>query len=295
MTIDEARRTLPPHRPAPASELKIAGPLDARIPAIGIAATRVTPGAASAIELMRPNWLVAKLDLIQPDHQALAAAAALAERCMAAVQLELLVPGASTPDIEVEQGAALCAQAGLRPEAVLVCPRPLLKSYQPTDQWPALPALDAFYAAARASFPEGRIGGGMVTYFTELNRCRPAGAGIDFISHTTAAIVHAADDQWVMQTLETLPHIARSVHALWPGLEYRIGPSSLAMRSNPYGETTVRNEGRRRLALASEDPRHAALFAAASGARLCRGARRARRGRAGAARLRWTCKCASDR
>jgi len=265
VSIADARRGPKPRRAATAaSELQIGEALESEVSAIGIAVSGVTPPAGlAAIEVMRPSWLVATLDLVEPDREALAGVAALAARCSAAVQLELVVTGAEEPETEVGVGAALCAQAGLRPQAVLVCPRPLLKSYQPTDRWPVLPPLEGFYAAARAFFPEARIGGGMITYFTELNRCRPTGAGIDFISHSTAPIVHAADDESVVQTLETMPHIARSVHALWPGLEYRIGPSSIAMRSNPYGEATVRNEPRHRVALADEDPRQAGLFAAA--------------------------------
>ena len=36
----------------------------------------------------------------------------------------------------------------------------------------------------------------MVTYFTELNRKRPTGAVVDYITHSTSPIVHAADDDF---------------------------------------------------------------------------------------------------
>ncbi len=39
--------------------------------------------------------------------------------------------------------------------------------------WPPCPPLDGLYSGARAAFPEARIGGGMFSYFTELNRKRP--------------------------------------------------------------------------------------------------------------------------
>jgi D-apionolactonase len=261
---DAGRRPKMPRASGTRSDLQFGDAINLKMPAIGIGAAEVTSRVGlSAIRDLRPSWLVATLDLVKPDQAALADVAALAARCSAAIQLELLVPGVDKPEIEVEQCAALCSQAGLHADAVLVCPRPLLKSYQPTDQWPPLPPLESFYSAARAAFPGALIGGGMVTYFTELNRCRPTGANIDFISHTTAPIVHAADENSVMQTLETLPHIARSVHALWPSLEYRIGPSSIAMRNNPYGETTIRNEGNSCIALADQDPRQTGLFAAA--------------------------------
>jgi hypothetical protein len=54
-----------------------------------------------------------------------------------------------------------------------------------------------------------RLGGGMLSYFTELNRKRVPGELIDFVTHCTNPIVHAADDLSVMQTLEALPFITR--------------------------------------------------------------------------------------
>ncbi len=243
--------------------LRLGTPGVARLPAIGLG---VPAGAAAAdhgaIAALRPGWLVvaASLDSTPTD---LAAAAALAEACGAQVQLELLLPAAAPPAQELAQAARLCAESGLRPDAVLACPQALTKSFQPSDTWPDLPPDTAFAKAARTAFPEAIIGGGMVTYFTELNRRRPDAAGLDFISHTTAPIVHAADDVSVMETLESLPAIARSVHAIWPGLAYRVGPSSLAMRSNPYGDSLTPNPDRRRIAMAGEDPRQRGLFAAA--------------------------------
>ena len=52
-----------------------------------------------------------------------------------------------------------------------------------------------------------KVGGGMLSYFTELNRKRPPVDGIDYVTHTTCPIVHAADDISVMETLEALPYV----------------------------------------------------------------------------------------
>src|SRR5439155_9727437 len=120
-----------------------------------------------------------------------------------------------------------------------------------------------YYRAARAAFPDSEIGGGMVTFFTELNRKRPTGADIDYITHTTSPIVHAADDDSVMETLQSLPAMAQTIAALWPRLRYRIGPASIALRSNPYGANCVANPSRSRLPLSGCDPRQSGLFAAA--------------------------------
>jgi hypothetical protein len=238
------------------------------LPEIGIGvpqgAAMVEEAAAERLARLRPGWLVVSLELDVGGQAAqLAAAAALAARCGARVQLEVVLPAVAPIDHELADAALLCAEAGLAPAAVLACPRALLRSFQPSDIWPAAPSPGACAAAARAAFPGARIGAGMVTYFTELNRCRPAGGGFDFVGHATAPIVHAADDISVMETLEALPHIAHSVRAIWPGLGHRIGPSSLAMRSNPYGAALRPNPDRRRVALAGEDPRQQGLFAAA--------------------------------
>ncbi len=241
---------------------------DRRMPAIGIfagpAVDTLTEQEVARLDGLRPGWVGARVELDgYHQWQQLAAARAIAARLGAALHLELIVPGTDQPDAEVAEGAALCARAEAEPASVLVCPAPLLKSYQPSGPWPDLPPLEAYYAAARARFPKARIGGGMATYFTELNRRRPTGEGIDFICHSTTPIIHAADDISVMETLETLPHIARSVRAIWPDLPYRVGPSSLPMRSNPYGSEPVRNEAGTRVALADRDPRQSGLFAAA--------------------------------
>ncbi|MDE3011059.1 MAG: hypothetical protein KGI67_09240, partial [Pseudomonadota bacterium] len=85
----------------------------------------------------------------------------------------------------------------------------------------------------------------------------------DFIGHATCPIVHAADDRSVMESLESLPHIAHSVHRLWPGLAYHLGPSTLAALRNPYGRAPRPNPERLRMPLADTDPRHQAAFGAA--------------------------------
>jgi len=88
-------------------------------------------------------------------------------------------------------------------------------------------------------------------------------AHADFISHTTSPLVHDADDRAVMETLEALPWVAESVRALAAGKPYRIGPSTLGMRMNPYGAGPLDNPDNRRLAMARNDPRQRGLFGAA--------------------------------
>lgn len=104
----------------------------------------------------------------------------------------------------------------------------------------------------------------MLSYFTELNRKRPPVAMLDFVSHCTCPIVHASDDLSVMQSLEAMPHIVGSARAIiGDGRRYRIGPSTIGMRQNPYGSRVIPNPGGVRMTMTDRDPRQRGLFAAA--------------------------------
>ncbi|TIO00653.1 MAG: hypothetical protein E5X93_32115, partial [Mesorhizobium sp.] len=102
------------------------------------------------------------------------------------------------------------------------------QSTPPGSVWPACPPLENVYAAARRAFPGIRLGGGMFSFFTELNRKRVPAELLDFVSHCTCPIVHAADDLSVMQSLEALPFITQSTRAIYRAMPYRIGPSTIA-------------------------------------------------------------------
>ena len=177
--------------------------------------------------------------------------------------LHAVLPGAAEPEDELAAIAAEVAAAGLALDAIVPCPEPLLKYILPGAEPPEMPTLEAVYTAARAVFPALTLGGGVHTFFPELNRTRPRADLVDFVSHATAAIVHAADDASVMETLEALPHIIRSARAFIGDTPYRIGPSKIAIRDNAYGATSVPNPENRRVALARMDPRQRGLFAAA--------------------------------
>jgi hypothetical protein len=76
--------------------------------------------------------------------------------------------------------------------------------------------------------------------------------------------VHAADDLSVMESLEALPHVVRSARAMIGGQKgYRVGPSTIGMRHNPYGARVTPNPANRRVTMVESDPRQASLFAAA--------------------------------
>ncbi|TGQ17822.1 MULTISPECIES: hypothetical protein [unclassified Mesorhizobium] len=194
---------------------------------------------------------------------ALRAHAALASAFSAATTLECVVACDGDLDAELSAVAAMVRQAGLRLDAIAVSPSVDRQSTPPGSAWPACPALEDVYAAARRAFPGIRLGGGMFSYFTELNRKRVPAAQLDFITHCTCPIVHAADDLSVMQSLEALPFITQSTRAIFGAKPYRIGPSTIAMRQNPYGGATKDNPDGQRIAMANRDSRHVGLFAAA--------------------------------
>ncbi|TGQ68442.1 MAG: hypothetical protein E5V49_09105 [Mesorhizobium sp.] len=195
--------------------------------------------------------------------EALRAHARLATALRAATTLESVVACSGDLDAELSDVADMVRGAGLRLDAIAVSPSVDRQSTPPGSAWPACPPLEDVYAAARRAFPDIRLGGGMFSYFTELNRKRVPAGLLDFVTHCTCPLVHAADDLSVMQSLEALPFITRSSRAIFGAKPYRIGPSTIAMRQNPYGGATKDNAQGQRIAMANRDPRHNGQFAAA--------------------------------
>jgi D-apionolactonase len=239
-----------------------------RLPSIGIGVPAEEAGhALDAIDLLRrlgSRLLICHVDARKPlDHAGLEAYRNLAEATGAELGLEIVVPGVTDPALELKPVAAAVGNANLRPGTVAVSPASDLMSHQPGHEDPSVPPATMVYAAARAAFPGVRLGGGMFSYFTELNRKRPPLGLLDFVSHTTCPIVHAADDRSVMETLEALPAIIASTKACSGGAAYRIGPSAIGCRQNPYGKGTFDNPRGGRVCLARVDPRQRGLFAAA--------------------------------
>ncbi|WP_347137441.1 hypothetical protein [Paracoccus sp. SSK6] len=182
-----------------------------------------------------------------------------------AYDLELIAacPPDSDPDAEFASYAADLAASEFRPASIMTCPSVDRQSTPPGSEWPPCPPLDAIHAAARKAFSGITLGGGMASFFPELNRKRPPADAWDFVTHGLCPIVHAADDLSVMETLEAVPHILASARAIIGGRDYRLGPSTIAMRQNPYGSRTIPNPDRDRVCMAEDDPRQDGAFAAA--------------------------------
>ncbi|MEZ5666949.1 MAG: hypothetical protein R3F55_05875 [Alphaproteobacteria bacterium] len=198
---------------------------------------------------------------------------ALADALGAKLVLECVLPcagpdGKPTADVGVMQAdvarlRGLVEQGGARPDLVVANAACDLKSTLPGSVFPPCPTHAEIAAAIAAAFPGVPQGGGMLVYFTELNRKRPPTAPFAFITHSTCPIVHAGDDLSVMESLQALPSIMMSAQVLAGGLPYRIGPTAIGMRTNPYGAKTADNPAGGRVAMARNDPRQRGLAAAA--------------------------------
>ena len=239
-----------------------------KLPAIGLGVPAEEAGPALAnLTLLRrlaPKWLACQVDLRQGHgRKELDLYRRLGEETGAEIVLEIVTTGSMTPAEDLGPLAVSAATAGLKPAAIAVFPAQDLKSVLPGSPWPKMPTFAELYAAARQAFPGVRLGGGMATYFTELNRKRPPAGLLDYVTNTTCPNVHAADDRSVMETLETLPYQIRSTRAFMGTLPYRIGPSQLACRENPYGSATAPNPDNARVCLSRIDPRQRGLFNAA--------------------------------
>ncbi|WP_428425578.1 D-apionate lactonase [Pararhizobium sp.] len=238
------------------------------MPAIGLL---ITPeeAKASLAALRQPDALKPQELLFHFDPSAGHDASVFTDFAeIAAIQtgtttLEIAVPCQRPLDEELQEIATWMRTAYFVPDAIVVSPSVDRQSTPPGSRWPDCPPLEDVYAAAAKAFPGTRLGGGMLSYFTELNRKRVPSENLAFISHCTNPIVHAADDVSVMQTLEALPFITRSVRAIYGGKPYRIGPSTIPMRQNPYGSRTMDNLNGARIPMANRDPRHTGQFAAA--------------------------------
>ncbi len=179
------------------------------------------------------------------------------------IELEIVVPENSDPQSALARVAAECSKASLTVTRVLALPERYLLSHQPGGPWPAGPTPQELCLLARKNFPGAQIGGGVLTYFTELNRCRPQSSSCDYVTHGSTAITHAADDRSVIESLEGLAHIFKSARAIAQERDYRLGLVAIGMRSNPYGAAVMENARQSRIAMAGADPRQRGLFAAA--------------------------------
>lgn len=245
------------------------GGVKGMIPAIGVGVPMAEAAhaldKADLVAAMDANHLVCQIDgRNRGQREAAAAFRELRERTGALSFLELVLPARKPASEEVAAIAREMRAADYRPDAIVVTQAHDLASFQPNTSRPWGPSYEEMAAAVRREFPGVTLGGGMLSFFTELNR-KPVPKGVfDFVTHTVCPIVHAADDMSVMETLESLPSIIASArNMIGKDTPYLLGPSSIPARLNPYGSAVSPNPNNERVCLADMDPRQRGLFAAA--------------------------------
>ena len=244
------------------------GAVKGRVPVIGIGVPMHEAATAlkfvDAISAAAPAHLVCQIDgRSSGAEQAAHAFQELKEKTSRPVTLEIVLPAKAPAMEEVAAIARAVRVGGLLPDAIVVTQMHDLKSFQPNTERPWGPSYEDMAAAVRLHFPGVALGGGMLSFFTELNR-KPVPPGLfDFVTHSVCPIVHTADDVSVMETLESMPSIIASTRNMIGKTPYHLGPSSIACRDNPYGVAVAANPGEGRVCLSDNDPRQRGLFAAA--------------------------------
>jgi D-apionolactonase len=252
-------------KPVTVSLGRVGGTLPRMAIAVSAAEAQNALTEAATLKQAKPSALLCEIDGRRSDPAKLVEAyRKLSQEIGVPVTLEIVVPGKADPLSELEPIAKVVKDAGLSPQAVIVSPASDLKAILPGSAGSEVVPLEKIYRAARKAFPNAKIGGGMFSFFTELNRKRPPAELLDFVSHTTCPIVHAADDTSVMETLEALPYVVQSTRAIiGKSKAYNVGPSTIPARLNPYGAGLAENPDNGRVCLAGSDPRHRGLFGAA--------------------------------
>lgn len=212
---------------------------------------------------LRPAFLSLYLDTTRHDagvtFQGLGN---LAAALQAPLALELVVPG-DDPQAELGSVAASAAAAGLEIAEAAASLAADLGFVIPGTVFPDMTAFEDLYDAARAAFPGARIGGGNFVYFTELNRKPVPADRIDYVLHGTSALVHAADDRSVTETIECLPYVFNSVRARYGDRPYRVSPAGIGSRTSPFGNDPTPNPDAARVTMTDKDPRQRGLLGAA--------------------------------
>ena len=216
------------------------------------------------IKEAKPSHIVCHYDPRDGHNQNdLKRMAALGPSVGADLWLEFVIPSVDRFVEDINAAGRAVSELKNPFSTILVSPAPDLKCTLPGSPWPPCPPLDKCYQTARNAFPGVKLGGGMFSFFTELNRKRPPLDLLDLVTFTTVAIFHAGDDRSAMEGLESLPYLAKTVRSFIGDKPYHVGPSAIGLRMNPYGEAPMPNPHNIRQAMNGMDPRQRGLFAAA--------------------------------
>lgn len=246
------------------------GAVAGTVPPIGIGLRPeniATAGASiEALKALQPDYMVLHHDpRAGHDQASLQAMVDIAHAASAVPWLEVVIENTSddAAHTEIATLGRIAANLNNPFATVLVSPAPDLKCTLPGSIWPDAPDARALYQKTRSSFPKARIGGGMFSYFTELNRKRPPSDALDLVTFTTSPMVHAGDDRSVMESREAHAALAASISGIAGNTPWAVGPSAIGVRDNPYGASAKDNPGNIRQAMNRNDPRQRGLMGAA--------------------------------
>ncbi|MEP6564557.1 MAG: hypothetical protein ABJB10_05420 [Mesorhizobium sp.] len=221
------------------------------------------PAAIAGASLLGPaQEVIVRFDRARGhDERMVTKAADFASSIGARLAIEAIFD-AVDPAAEAKTVVDAIRSSGVEPSAILISPRREFRTRAsnlvPTGERQVSDLVEAL----KATGVTAAVGAGTPSLFTEFNRNPPTGDA-DFVFFSNAAIVHAADDLSVMETLTVYPSVIATVRLLCPGKPIWLGPCTIGMRHNPYGQGVAANPARVRLPAADEDPRHGALFGAA--------------------------------
>jgi hypothetical protein len=258
-------KSRPRSKPAPV-EIVVDDLLPNAMPKIGLRAPlqwlQQARDAIPALRLVGAQLINGRIDPRQGHgEREIRDYAALAEALGADLMLEYLAPCRADPVTELAEFAAALLRSGAHPESVAVAPAEDRIRQEPGAPPPPLALLGALYRAAREALPGMTIGGGTFALFTELNRNWPPLGLIDYVTHMTSSVVHAADDRAMMENLESFRHIRETVRAFAGALPHRLVAAQIGLEIGP-GEPAA-NPDNLRVAMARLDPRQRGLFGAA--------------------------------
>jgi len=266
LTIADTQAVIVPEATATIA-LAIGAPTRTRLPPIGVGLCQAeladTDTHKTQLASLQPRHVIYHYDPRTNNRDDLAQAANLIQTLAAEPWLEAVITSLEDFEQELTELGQTHARLDTPFKVILVSPAVDLKATLPGSPWPPVPPLSDLYRAARRAFPGVRLGGGMFSYFTELNRKRPPVDDIDLVTFTTTAILHAGDDATVIENLASLPSLTASVRQIANGKPFVVGPSAIGMRMNPYGDAPVRNLANTREAMNENDPRQRGLLGAA--------------------------------
>ena len=225
--------------------------------------TDVAMARAGLLAALEPAYLSCYFDARHAGADAMRGFVSMADALGCRPALEAVLPDLDNPAAALRSIAGLASAAGACFGSVAVSPAEDLGFVMPGTVFGDMSAHDALYAAAREVFPGCAIGGGNFMYFTELNRKPPPVRKVDFVTHPTCAIVHAADDRSVTETVESLPYVVKSVRHLFGDKPYCLGPVGIGTRTSPFGGGPTPNPHGGRVAMCRNDPRQRGLLGAA--------------------------------